>query len=62
MTPKFLAVLEMAVERGALLGIRRFYKHREHTPSDDYMEELACKVGAEVMNSIYEWFDFEEGM
>ncbi len=60
MTPKFSEVLEMAVEQGVLRGLNQFYKHRDDAPH--CLGELDRKISEEVMNSIYEWFDFEDGV
>lgn len=56
MTPKFLAVLEMAIEQGIDYGINKFYKHRDDTPPQNLGESLS----EHVMNSIYEWFELGE--
>lgn len=56
MTPKFLAVLELAIEQGISYGINKFWKHRDDEPPPNLSEALA----AQVMHSIYDWFDLEE--
>jgi hypothetical protein len=47
----------MAVDQGVSCGFTRAYKHDENPPQDLIMEHVI----KEVMNSISEWFDFDEG-
>jgi hypothetical protein len=56
MQPKLIPVLEMAVENGTRLGIRRAYKHND-IPTDD---QLADAITAAIMTEMYEWFDFPD--
>ena len=56
MKPKFNLVLEQCIESGIQFGLNRAYKHNE-TPSRDV---IADHIGREIMNQIYEWFDFDE--
>lgn len=56
MKPKFRNVLEMALEQGVRYGYNRAHKHVEN-PSEG---AIIDNVVEGVMNSLYEWFDFEE--
>ena len=56
MKPKLLPVLEQCIESGIQIGLNRAYKHNE-SPSHDV---IADHIGREIMNQIYEWFDFDE--
>lgn len=49
-------LLSEAVERGALLGIGRAFKHVD-SPSH---EQIAANVEREVMTAICEFFSFDE--
>ena len=56
MKPKFLVILEQALEEGVKRGYRRAFKHIE-----DPTEESICQHIEEcVMSSLYEYFDFNE--
>jgi hypothetical protein len=58
MKPKFLKVLEQAVDCGASQGVHRFFKHRDpdalltSQDKDHLIEDVACHV----MTEIHEWF------
>lgn len=56
MKPKFRNVLEMALEQGVRYGYNRAHKHVEN-PSEG---AIIDSVVEGIMNSLYEWFDFEE--
>jgi DNA-binding MurR/RpiR family transcriptional regulator len=56
MKPKFRNVLEMALEQGVQYGYNRAHKHLEN-PSESVIVD---NIVESVMNSLYEWFDFEE--
>lgn len=56
MKPNFRKVLETAVEQGVSYGYRRAHKHVEN-PSE---QSIIMNIEEQVMNSIDEWFDFEE--
>lgn len=56
MKPNFHKVLEMALEEGVRFGYNRAHKHVEN-PSEGVIID---NVVEGVMNSLYEWFDFEE--
>jgi hypothetical protein len=56
MKPNFRKVLEMALEEGVRYGYSRAHKHIENPHQDAVVD---CVVDA-AMNSIYEWFDFED--
>ena len=56
MKPKFLVILEQALEEGVKRGYRRAFKHIE-----DPTEESICQhIEDQVMSSLYEYFDFNE--
>jgi hypothetical protein len=56
MKPKFRNVLEMAIEDGVKYGYSRAHKHVEK-PSEG---AIVDSIVEQVMNSLYEWFDFED--
>ena len=56
MKPKFRKVLEIAVEQGVSYGYRRAHKHVEN-PSES---SIIMNIEEQVMNSIDEWFEFED--
>jgi len=56
MKPKLRRVLETAVEQGASYGYRRAFKHIENPTESAIVDSII----EQVMNSIDEWFDFEE--
>lgn len=56
MKPKFREVLEMAIHDGVTCGYRRAFKYVENPHENAIMQSIEEKI----MESIYEWFDFEE--
>lgn len=56
MTPKFYKVLDTCIETGVKFGLNRAFKHDDN-PSKEVIEE---HIQREIMNQMYEWFDFEE--
>ena len=56
MKPKFSKVLETAVEQGVSYGYRRAHKHIENPTEGAIIDSVV----EQVMNSLDEWFDFEE--
>lgn len=56
MKAKEYRLIELCVENGVKLGIRRAYKHVDE-PSK---EEIEQAVENAVMLEISEWFDFED--
>jgi hypothetical protein len=56
MKPNFRKVLEMALEEGVRYGYNRAHKHVEKPHEDAVVD---CVVEG-AMNSLYEWFDFED--
>ncbi len=56
MKPNFRKVLETAVEEGASYGYRRAFKHVENPTEGAIIDSIV----EQVMNSIDEWFTFEE--
>lgn len=56
MKPKFLVILNQAINEGVLRGHRMSFKHDEN-PS----EECICEnIEDCVLGSLYEYFDFDE--
>ena len=56
MKPKVNKILEMAVEQGVSYGYRRAHKHIENPTEGAIIDSVV----EQVMNSLDEWFDFEE--
>jgi len=56
MRPKFESVLELALEQGIARGYRRAFKHNENPAEGAILEHIQ----EQVMESLYEWFDFDE--
>ncbi len=56
MRPKTRIVLERAIDEGVRYGYNRAHKHVEN-PSEGVIID---NVVEGVMNSLYEWFDFED--
>lgn len=56
MTPKFLVILEQAIEEGVKRGFYRSYKH-DTNPSEDVVID---NISEQVMSSLYEYFDFND--
>ena len=56
MKPKLWPLLDMCIESGVTLGLNRAYKHDDN-PSTEVIKE---HIQREIINQIYEWFDFEE--
>jgi len=56
MKPKFHKILEMAIEQGVSYGYRRAHKHIENPTESAIIDNVV----EGVMNSLYEWFDFED--
>ena len=56
MRPKFYKVLETAVIQGTTYGYSRAFKHVENPTEGAIIDSIV----EQVMNSIDEWFTFEE--
>ena len=56
MKPKILPLLEHCIETGVLFGYRRPFKHDDN-PSEEYI--VSC-IQEEIMNQVYEHFEFDE--
>ena len=56
MKPKFREVLEMAIHDGVTYGYQRAFKHNDSPLENEIMESITRNV----MDCIYEWFDFED--
>jgi hypothetical protein len=57
MKPKLYKILETAVEQGVSYGYSRAHKHLEN-PSEG---AIIDSIVEQVMNSLDEWFDFDDG-
>lgn len=53
-------ILVQAVEDGVARGISRYYKYRDDYPGEETCLAMAQTVADGVLNSICEWFHFEE--
>ena len=56
MKPNFRKILEMSVEQGVSYGYRRAHKHIENPTEGAIIDSVV----EQVMNSLDDWFDFEE--
>jgi hypothetical protein len=56
MKPKFHKILETAVSEGVSYGYRRSFKHVENPTEGAIIDNVV----EQVMNSLDEWFDFED--
>ena len=56
MKPKFHKILEQAINEGVLRGYRRAHKHVENPTEGAIIDNVV----EQVMNSLDEYFDFEE--
>jgi len=56
MKAKLQPILEMAIQNGILIGIRRAYKHTDQ-PGEDLM---SVKIEEAIWEEIHEWFQFGE--
>ena len=56
MKPNFRKILEMSVEQGVSYGYRRAHKHVENPTEGAIIDNVV----EQVMNSLDEWFDFED--
>jgi hypothetical protein len=57
MKPKLHKILETAVEQGVSYGFSRAHKHIEN-PSEG---AIIDSIVEQVMNSLDDWFDFDDG-
>jgi hypothetical protein len=56
MKPKFRKVLEISVEQGVSYGYNRAHKHVENPTEGAIIDSIV----EQVMNSLDEWFNFED--
>lgn len=56
MKPKFRVILEQALSEGIVRGYRRAHKHSDDPPEHILFE----RIQDEIMNSFYDYFDFED--
>ncbi len=56
MRPKIRPLLEMCINEGVLRGYRRAHKHIENPTEGAIIDSVV----EQVMNSLDEWFDFED--
>lgn len=52
-------VMREAVEIGVRFGVNRAYKHSDADPPTELQQEYMVE---EIMNSICEWFNFQDHM
>jgi hypothetical protein len=57
MTPRIIRVLEVAIESGIAIGVRRAYKHND-APSEQQLQDA---IESAIWTEIHEWFIFNEG-
>jgi hypothetical protein len=57
MKPKLHKILETAVEQGVSYGFSRAHKHIENPTEGAIIDSIV----EQVMNSLDEWFDFDDG-
>jgi hypothetical protein len=57
MKPKLHKILETAVEQGVSYGFSRAHKHLENPTEGAIIDSIV----EQVMNSLDEWFDFDDG-
>ena len=56
MKPKFHIVLETAIKQGVSYGYTRAFKHVENPTEGAIIDSIV----EQVMNSLDDWFEFEE--
>lgn len=56
MKPRMRVLIEQCIEEGTLRGYRRAHKHLDD-PGEAAITEA---ISREIMNRIYEWFEFDE--
>jgi len=56
MKPKLHKILETAVEQGVSYGFSRAHKHLENPTEGAIIDSIV----EQVMNSLDEWFDFDD--
>jgi hypothetical protein len=56
MKPKLHKILQTAVEQGVSYGYRRSFKHVENPTEGAIIDSIV----EQVMNSLDEWFEFED--
>ena len=56
MRPKFHKILEQAINEGVSYGYHRSFKHVENPTEGAIIDSVV----EQVMNSLDEWFDFED--
>lgn len=57
MKPRLRNVLEMALEEGVRFGWNRVHKYAEGTPDIDAAADVIVDA---IINSLDEWFDFDD--
>ena len=56
MKPRMRVLIEQCIEEGTLRGYKRAHKHLDD-PGEAAITEA---IANEIMNRIYEWFEFDE--
>lgn len=57
MKPNVWRILQTAIEEGVRHGVRRAYKHTDEVPPTESQMDT---IQEEIMNSITEWFYFDD--
>jgi hypothetical protein len=60
MRVRTLRVLQMAIDQGVELGIRRYYKHRDAGPSEQELNEMSSAISTAIQLELDDWFTFSE--
>ena len=56
MKPNILKLLERCIEDGTHTGVHRSFKYTDEPTRDQIIEQVVHNV----MNEVYEWFEFDE--
>jgi len=60
MKPKESAVLDMVIETGVIMGLKRATNHWEPGMDSDELTRISNSITEAVLSEMGEWFDFEE--
>ena len=59
MKPKIHMILDNALDNGIRLGLRRYYKHSDDSPSEAELSDTADVILAALWEQLDEWFSFD---
>ena len=62
MKPNIYRILTDCIDEGIAAALRRMDKHAEDPLTDAQRDRAAEHLEREIMNAIYEKFDFEDGI